>query len=391
MLIDLRKYINISTYKEKFINLICDKFNIADYPDLGDFIDVKQLDIIDVYNDEVLYKFKLRLKRSGELTINNLEDYREIIEDIVKRPISFEIIDYKNIYINVLYLDKEKEKGIDLIVENVKKYEYIPSVDFEKAIDLNMVKYRFIEGEKEGVKAFVGYDMEGNLKEFDLLEGHVMVGGASRWGKSSFLNVFITSVMLNYTPNEVIFLGCDYKKSDVYYFRKYKHFRGMSTNKKQFIEQINGLEQEMDKRAEILEEANCRNVINYNKKSDKKLSYIIYVIDELVQLASDKSCSLMLHKLMSKCASYGIYVILASQDFTKDTIGKCKMNCSQVVGFHTQDETDSVTLIGKGYDLQDINVKGRCKIKNSEGIVETQIMYIEEDRISELLRPYLKE
>jgi DNA segregation ATPase FtsK/SpoIIIE-like protein len=313
-----------------------------------------------------------------------------VIEDVVKRPIDFEIVDYKNIYINVLCLDKEKDKE-EMIIENIKKYEYIPTTEFEKSVDLNMVRYMFIEGEKKGVKSFVGYDMEGNLKEFDLLEGHVMVGGASRWGKSSFLNVFITNTMLTYTPNEVMFLGCDYKKSDVYYFRKYKHFRGMSTNKKEFIEQVNALEKEMELRSKILEEANCRNVINYNKKNDKKLSYIVYVIDELVQLVSDKECSLMLHRLMSKCASYGIYVILASQDFTKDTIGKCKMNCSQVVGFHTQDETDSTTLIGKGYDLQDINVKGRCKIKNSEGIVETQIMYIDEDTIDRLLRPYLKE
>ena len=30
------------------------------------------------------------------------------------------------------------------------------------------------------------------------------------------------------------------------------------------------------------------------------------------------------------------------------------MNCSQIVGFHTFDQTDSDTLIGKGYNLQDI-------------------------------------
>ena len=34
----------------------------------------------------------------GEVTINNLEDYREIIENIVERPINFKIVDYKNIY-----------------------------------------------------------------------------------------------------------------------------------------------------------------------------------------------------------------------------------------------------------------------------------------------------
>ena len=146
----------------------------------------------------------------------------------------------------------------------------------------------------------------------------------------------------------------------------------------------------MDRRAKILENANCRNVIKYNKKHDKKLSYIIFVIDELIQVVTDSDCKKRLHEIMSKCASYGIYFLLASQDLTKEVVGRCKMNCSQVVGFHTFDETDSNTLIGKGQDLQDITVKGRCKIKNSEGIKEVQTFYIDEDEIEQILKPYEK-
>ena len=286
----------------------------------------------------------------------------------------------------------EVEEDDEIQTYNICKYEYIPAESFDICKVNKVITFEFIEGEKEGLKANIGYTLDGNLKVFDILEGHTMVGGASRWGKSSFLNVFITNIMLTYTPNEVIFAGCDFKKSDIYYFRKYKHFMGgVSTNKNEFKNQINSLKKEMDKRAEILDKANCRNAITYNKKYDNKMTYIIFVIDELVQLVRDKECREILHTTMSVCASYGIYFILASQDFTKDTIGKCKMNCSQTVGFHTLDETDSITLIGKDHNLQDINVKGRCKIKNSEGIVETQIFYLEEDKIEELLKDNLKQ
>ena len=293
----------------------------------------------------------------------------------------------------VKFEDKIEVKEDDEIqTYNICKYEYIPVGEWEDIeMKLNKVKYTFIEGEKEGIKAFIGYDLEGNLKNFDMLEGHTMVGGASRWGKSSFLNVFITNITKTYTRNEVCFLGCDYKKADVYYFRNYNNFLGMSTNKKEFMDQMKWLEKEMNKRADILDEANCRNVINYNKKHDVKMSYIIFVIDELIQVVNDKECKEILHTIMSRCASYGIYFLLATQDCTKETIGRCKMNCSQIVGFHTFDQTDSDTLIGKGYDLQDINVKGRCKIKNSEGVVETQIFYLDEDKMEELLKPYLRE
>ena len=283
-------------------------------------------------------------------------------------------------------------EGDIMEVENIVKYEYIPTEEIkDMSKEMNVIKFIFIEGEKEGIKACIGYDIEGNLKSFDMLEGHAIVGGASRWGKSSFLNVFITNITKTYTRNEVCFLGCDYKKADVYYFRNYNNFLGMSANKKEFMDQMKWLEKEMSKRADILDKANCRNVINYNKKHDLKMSYIIVVIDELVQVVSDKDCKDKLHLIMSRCASYGIYFLLATQDCTKETIGRCKMNCSQIVGFHTFDQTDSDTLIGKGYDLQDINVKGRCKIKNSEGVIETQIFYLDEDKIDELLKDYKNE
>ena len=291
----------------------------------------------------------------------------------------------------VIYDSNRIELDPVIEVDNIVKYEYHPIDNFEQIGLKDKIIFTYTEGEKEGVQAFIGYDLDNNLKSFDMLEGHTMVGGASRWGKSSFLNVFITNITKTYTRNEVCFLGCDYKKADVYYFRNYNNFLGMSTNKKEFMDQMKWLEKEMSKRADILDEANCRNVINYNKKHDTKISYIIVVIDELVQVVSDKDCKDKLHIIMSKCASYGIYFLLATQDCTKETIGRCKMNCSQIVGFHTFDQTDSDTLIGKGYDLQDINVKGRCKIKNSEGVIETQIFYLDEDKMDEMLKPYLRE
>ena len=295
--------------------------------------------------------------------------------------------------LKTIFIDEDIEEETEEIqTTNILKYEYYPVENIiEENKDNKVLTYTFIEGEKEGVKACVGQDIENNLISIDMLEGHIVVGGASRWGKSSFLNVFITNLMRTYTPNEICLFGCDFKKSDVYFFRKYKHFRKMSTNKQEFMDQIDRLEKLIKERAEILDKENCRNVINYNKTHDKKMSYIIFVIDELIQLVSDNDCKRILHNFMSKCASYGIYFVLATQDLTKETIGKCKMNCSQIIGFHTFDETDSNTLIGKGGNLQDITVKGRCKIKNSEGMKETQIFYISEDEIEEVLRPYLKE
>ena len=140
----------------------------------------------------------------------------------------------------------------------------------------------------------------------------------------------------------------------------------------------------------MLDKLNCRNAINYNKKHEPKMPNIIYVIDELPQLTADNECSNLLRLMMANCRSYGIYFVLATQDATKDTIGKCKMNCSQVVGFHTKDTTDSKTIINSDI-LESIKVVGRSYIDTGREIEEAQIFFFEVDEIEELLKDKLKE
>jgi DNA segregation ATPase FtsK/SpoIIIE-like protein len=286
------------------------------------------------------------------------------------------------------FTTKDKEEIIK--TENILKYEYFPTEKVNTDKKDNVIKYTFVEGDKEGIKVCIGYDIDENLKIIDILEGHLLIGGMSNMGKSNILNIIITNIIRTYTSNEVILGGCDYAESDIYYFRKYKHFEniGMSSNKEAFLSQMKYLEEEMERRAKILDKTNCRNAIAYNKKHDTKMTYIVFVVDELPQLTVDKTCRDKLHMIMSKCRKYGIYFIIGTQDATKDIIGRCKMNCPQVIGLRTNDETDSITLIGKGYNLQDITVKGRCKIKNSDGVNEVQTFYISEEEIEASLKPF---
>ena len=195
---------------------------------------------------------------------------------------------------------EEKEEKEEIIkTENILKYEYFPTEKVNTDKKDNILKYTFIEGDKMGVRACIGYNIEEELQAIDVLDGHIVVGGTARWGKSNFLNVFITNIIKTYTPNEVQLAGSDFKKSDVYYFRKYKHFEnaGVSTNKEGFLNQIKALEKEMERRANILDEANCRNAISYNKKNDTKMTYIVFIVDELIQVTIDAECRNKLHNI----------------------------------------------------------------------------------------------
>lgn len=281
------------------------------------------------------------------------------------------------------------EDSVDVL--NLVKYEYIPLENSEAIKMGDKISYKYVEGEKEGLSAIVGVTISDEYKKIDLTKGHLIVGGMSNWGKSSFIKVLLAYLIQTYTTNEVMFIGCDYAWADVFYFRRYKHFKGMSTDQIGLIEQLNWIKDKMKERSKIFMEEDVWHIKAYNETHDKKMSYIVFVIDELVQVVENEDIKNEIHRIMSKCFKFGIIFILASQDLTKATIGKCKINCSQVVGFKTYDSTDSETILGKGHDLYKIENQGRCKIKNSEGIEETQIFYIEDERMKEILRPYEKE
>ena len=275
----------------------------------------------------------------------------------------------------------------DMAMDKIE-YTFIPLEELEFK---NVIDYSFLEGDKEGLKVCVGYDVENNSPVWvDMLESHLLIAGASRWGKSNVLNVMITGLMMTYTTNELRFVFCDYKNADIKQFEKYKHTLGsVSTDKGKFIKQLEWIEKEGKKRAKILADADCLNAINYNKKSENKLTYIIFVVDELVQVTIDNDIKKRLHEIMSKCASYGIYFILASQDCSKEAIGRCKINISHTIGLHTRDKTDSDLIIKDG-DLEEIKVKGRAKYDCGD-ITEFQSFYISEEQIKSLLEPLLKE
>lgn len=282
-----------------------------------------------------------------------------------------------------------------LIIDNIVKYEYVPLIDEKGIFNIFKIKdkyvYQYIEGDKAGLKVCIGIDTQGNYVWLDMCNSHLLVGGMARWGKSSVINTIITSYMLTYTPNEVRFLFCDYKVSDVKFFDRYKHSIGnCSTNKEQFLAQLKWLEKEGEKRAIELHKSGWRNIIKYNEKSETKMSYIIFVIDELPQVTQDNTCMEKLHLVMSRYAYAGFYFICATQDCSKNVIGRMKMNCSQTIGFHTRDKTDSDLLMPNA-SLEDIRIKGRCKFDGNGDIVELQSFYLEEEEIEELLKYNLKE
>ena len=80
---------------------------------------------------------------------------------------------------------------------------------------ITKIIYQYIEGEKGGLKVCIGLDANGNNVWLDMLNTHLLIGGMARKGKSSLIRSILVGLMLTYTPNEVKFVLCDFKNSDV--------------------------------------------------------------------------------------------------------------------------------------------------------------------------------
>ncbi len=132
---------------------------------------------------------------------------------------------------------------------------------------------------------------------------HMLMAGATGQGKSVGLNAVLTSLLYSKHPAEVKFVLVDPKKVELTLFNKIeRHYlaklpdseEAIITDNSKVINTLNSLCIEMDNRYEILKEAMCRNIKEYNKKfkarklnpakGHKFLPYIVLVVDEFADL-----------------------------------------------------------------------------------------------------------
>ena len=123
---------------------------------------------------------------------------------------------------------------------------------------------------------------------------HLLMAGATGQGKSVGLNAVLTSLIYKKHPAEVKFVLVDPKKVELNIYSKIeRHYlaklpdteESIITDNTKVINTLNSLCIEMDNRYELLKNAMCRNLKEYNKKfRERKLnlndghSYLPYIV-----------------------------------------------------------------------------------------------------------------
>lgn len=200
----------------------------------------------------------------------------------------------------------------------------------------------------------LGKDIAGNPFVVDLTTmPHLLIAGTTGSGKSVCINVVITSLIYSLPPDDLRFIFIDPKMLELTIYKNIPHLEEkVVTISKQAERVLNDVVMEMEHRYRTLANESVRNIVDYNQKiksRNKKLPYIIIIIDELADLMMSSHSSrveLLLTRLAQMARAVGIHLILATQRPSVDVItGLIKANFPSRVAFQVATRTDSRTIL----------------------------------------------
>jgi len=199
---------------------------------------------------------------------------------------------------------------------------------------------------------------------------HMLMAGATGQGKSVGLNAVLTSLLYKKHPAEVKFVLVDPKKVELNIYNKIeRHYLAklpdaedaIITDNTKVINTLNSLCIEMDNRYELLKNAMCRNIKEYNAKFKTRklnpddghafLPYIVLVVDEFADLimTAGKEVETPIARLAQLARAIGIHLIIATQRPSVNVItGIIKANFPARIAFRVTSKIDSRTILDSG-------------------------------------------
>lgn len=234
---------------------------------------------------------------------------------------------------------------------------------------------------------------------------HLLMAGATGQGKSVGINAILTSLLYKKHPSELKFVMVDPKKVELSLYSKIeRHYLAklpdgedaIITDTHKVINTLNSLCIEMDQRYDLLKNAFCKNLKEYNKKfSERKLNpenghrylpYIVLVVDEFADLimTAGKEVELPIARLAQLARAVGIHLIVATQRPSVNVItGMIKANFPARAAFRVISSVDSRTILDSPGADQLIG-KGDMLYFNGNEIMRLQCAFVDTPEVEKI-------
>ena len=235
---------------------------------------------------------------------------------------------------------------------------------------------------------------------------HLLMAGATGQGKSVGLNAILVSLLYKKHPSQLKFVLVDPKKVELSIYKTIEnHFLAklpgeedaIITDTKKVVHTLNALCIEMDNRYDLLKEAGCRNIKEYNEKFISRklnpekghqfLPFIVLVVDEFADLimTAGKEVEMPIARLAQLARAVGIHLIIATQRPSVNIItGTIKANFPARIAFKVSSKIDSRTILDAGGAEQLIG-KGDMLISYNGDIVRLQCAFVDTPEVDKIV------
>jgi S-DNA-T family DNA segregation ATPase FtsK/SpoIIIE len=234
---------------------------------------------------------------------------------------------------------------------------------------------------------------------------HLLMAGATGQGKSVGLNAVLVSLLYKKHPSQIKFVLIDPKKVELTLYNKIeRHYlaklpnseEAIITDNTKVVHTLNSLCIEMDNRYALLQDAQVRNLKEYNAKfvsrklnpndGHKFLPYIIVVVDEFADLimTAGKEVEMPIARIAQLARAVGIHLIIATQRPSVNIItGVIKANFPARIAFRVSSKIDSRTILDAGGAEQLIG-KGDMLLSTGNDLIRIQCAFVDTPEIEKI-------
>jgi len=203
---------------------------------------------------------------------------------------------------------------------------------------------------------------------------HILIAGATGSGKSVTIHSIVASLLYRNSPDDLKFIMIDPKRVELTLYNKIPHLlTPVITESKKAILALKWAAKEMDRRYDILESEQVRDIQSYHKNivepelakeksknttdvaEEKKLPetmpYIVIIIDELADImqAYPRELESAIVRLAQMSRAVGIHLILSTQRPSVNVItGLIKANIPTRIALQVISQIDSRTILDTG-------------------------------------------
>jgi S-DNA-T family DNA segregation ATPase FtsK/SpoIIIE len=216
----------------------------------------------------------------------------------------------------------------------------------------------------------------------------------------------LVSLLYRKHPSQLKFVLVDPKKVELSLYKTIdRHFLAklpgeedaIITDTKKVVNTLNALCIEMDNRYDLLKEAGCRNIKEYNdkfiarklnpEKGHQFLPFIVLVIDEFADLimTAGKEIEMPIGRLAQLARAVGIHLIIATQRPSVNIItGTIKANFPARVAFKVSSKIDSRTILDAGGAEQLIG-RGDMLVSYNGEITRLQCVFVDTPEVERVV------